>query len=73
MNQQDHSDPQDYVWHEENARQPVSLSRRGADGTHPALIIWLDDEQAMIRAGSRLLAEHFTDFHHPHHFHKRAE
>lgn len=44
------------------ARQPVSLSRRGGDGTRPARIIWLDDEQAMIRAGSRLLAEHFTDY-----------
>ena len=40
----------------------VSLSRRTDNGTRPARIIWLDDERTMIRAGARLLAQHFVDY-----------
>jgi CheY-like chemotaxis protein len=32
------------------------------NGTRPARILWLDNELAIIRAGSRLLADHFTDY-----------
>ena len=40
----------------------VSLFRRDDQGARPARIIWLDDEQTMIRCGSRLIAECFQDY-----------
>jgi CheY-like chemotaxis protein len=43
--------------------EPVSLSRRDAHGwARPAKIIWLDDEEAIHRCGSRLLADYLKDY-----------
>jgi CheY-like chemotaxis protein len=42
--------------------EPVSLSQRDAHGIRPARIIWLDDEEALIRCASRLLPEYLKDY-----------
>src|ERR1035438_9527359 len=42
--------------------EPISLSRRDAHGVRPARIIWLDNEEALIRCASRLLSEYLKDY-----------